>query len=138
MQEEIRDENEDLKKKVKYMVNEPGANVMALSSAAEVDNTINVSRKQQISVYEGEGIEGLPYYDILNKEFKIRFRRACLKDKELLHKANGLEIGVITTFEKPNRIELLIHLTNYSDNKFTRVKGKLLNANENKINGETF
>ena len=53
IQEEIKDENEDLKKKVKYMVNEPSTNVLALSSAAEVDNTINVSRKMQVSVYEG-------------------------------------------------------------------------------------
>jgi hypothetical protein len=57
-----------------------------------------MSRKVQMLEYEGEGIEGLPYYDILSKEFKIRFRRACLKEKELLHKSNGLEVGVITEF----------------------------------------
>lgn len=53
IQEEIKDENEDLKKKVKYMANEPSANVMALSSAAEVDNSASLSRRQQVSAYEG-------------------------------------------------------------------------------------
>jgi len=42
---------------------------------------MSVSRKLQVSHYDGEGIEGLPYYDILTKEFKIRYRRSCLRDK---------------------------------------------------------
>ena len=79
IQEEIKDENEDLKKKVKLMVKEPNLNIINLPSAPEMENSMNISRKLQVSYYEGEGIEGLPYYDILNKEFKIRFRRACLR-----------------------------------------------------------
>jgi hypothetical protein len=55
-----------------------------------------------------------------------------------LYKANGLEIGVISQFNKPNKIDILLHLTNYGEHKFDRVKGKIMNANENKITGETF
>lgn len=42
-------------------------NILSIPPATDVDTTINASRKTQISHYEGEGIEGLPYYDILSK-----------------------------------------------------------------------
>lgn len=38
-------------------------------------------RLQQMGEYQGEGIEGYPYYELLQKEFRIRYRRACLKTK---------------------------------------------------------
>ena len=63
------------------MAKEPNLNILPLPSAPQMDMSLNMSRKLQVSMYEGEGIEGLPYYDILNKEFKIRFRRACLREK---------------------------------------------------------
>lgn len=56
----------------------------------------------------------------------------------MLYKTNGLEIGVISQFEKPNKIDFLLHLSNYGESSFKRVKGKLLNANENKVGTDTF
>lgn len=52
-----------------------------------------------------------------------------MKEKELLYKSNGIEIGVISSFESPNKISMLIHITNFSDQRFTKVKGKIMNAN---------
>jgi len=54
---------------------------LPIPAATEIETTMSVSRKLQVSHYDGEGIEGLPYYDILTKEFKIRYRRSCLRDK---------------------------------------------------------
>ena len=39
------------------------------------------THKFAITQYTGDGDEGYPYYELLNKEFKIRFKRACLRDK---------------------------------------------------------
>lgn len=44
-------------------------------------------------------------------------------------------MGIITNFEKPNKINMLIHITNYSEKKFEKVKARIMNANENKIAG---
>ena len=70
---------------------------------------------------------------MLQKEFKIRFKRACLKNKELLYKSNGLEIGVISEFFAPNVIKILIHITNSSDNGINDIIVKSMNPNENKV-----
>lgn len=74
----------------------------------------------------------------MGKEFKIRFRRACLKEKELLYKSSSVEIGVISTFERPNKLVFLVHLTNISEHRFEKVRVKIMNANENKVHGEFF
>lgn len=60
------------------------------------DSRLSRDSKPVIQNYMGDGNEQYPYYEFMNKEFRTRLRRACLKDKELLYKANGLEIGVIT------------------------------------------
>ena len=97
--------------------------------------------KASVQSYEGDGIEGYPYYELLNREFRVRFRRACLREKELLYKANGLEIGVISKFEKPNRINFTLFVTNCGnevEDEVRLLKGKVMNANENLIQGGTF
>jgi hypothetical protein len=66
------------------------------TSILENSSVTNVHKLNSFNAYEGEGIEGFPYFELLSKEFRTRFKRACLKAKELLYKGNGLEIGVIT------------------------------------------
>lgn len=46
-------------------------------------NHMDISRalKLVVTSYTGDGDEGYPYFDLLNKEFKIRFKRACLREK---------------------------------------------------------
>ena len=84
----------------------PGQNQMDLSRAIH---------KLAVTSYTGDGDEGYPYFDMLNKEFKIRFKRSCLRDKELLHKASGLEVGVISEYSKPNEIKITLHISNFCD-----------------------
>lgn len=34
-----------------------------------------------IQEYIGDGNENLPYYEFMNKEYRIRYRRSCCKEK---------------------------------------------------------
>ena len=49
-----------------------------------------------------------------------------------------MEIGVISTFERPNKLVFLVHLTNISEYRFEKVRVKIMNANENKVHGDLF
>jgi hypothetical protein len=49
-----------------------------------------------------------------------------------------MEIGVITTFEQPNGLSFLLHLTNYGDTPLENLRGKVMNPNGNRLSNDTF
>lgn len=128
----LRAENQLLAQQLKRVPETP-----APLSALPLPLPLPLSRCH-VDPYEGQGVEGYPYYETLSKEFRVRFRRACLKEKELLYKANGMEIGVITSFEQPNGLSFLLHLTNYGDAPLEGLRGKVMNPNGNRLSNDSF
>ena len=61
-----------------------------------------------------------------------------MREKELLYKEKGVEIGVITEFEGPNRLHFKLFITNFGEETFSKLKGKIMNANNNLISGDSF
>jgi hypothetical protein len=49
------------------MGKESKLNILSLPGATDAEPQMTVSKKLQVSYYEGEGVEGLPYYDILSR-----------------------------------------------------------------------
>jgi hypothetical protein len=98
------------------------------------DSETNQGNKYQIAGYNGDGNEYNQYLDLFNKEFILRFKRACLREKELLSKSNGLEIGVITEFVTPNELRFYLHFSNVSDQQpITNLKLKPISSRNNRI-----
>ena len=51
-----------------------------------------------------------------------------------MHKSNGLEVGVISEYTKPNEIKIMLHISNFSDQEpLKNIKLKTTNSKNNKI-----
>ena len=86
-----------------------------------------------IKDYLEVGMEGLVYYDVLSKEFRVKYKRSCFKKKELLYKQNNIEIGVITEVTSFNTISCTMFLTNYGTKSINNIRLKVLNPTSNQI-----
>jgi hypothetical protein len=58
--------------------------------------SFGMAKKISVREYIDVTLEGDTYFQELSREFRVRFKRACLKKKELLFKQSGIEVGVIS------------------------------------------
>lgn len=82
-------------------------------------------------------MEGLVYYDVMSREFKVKYKRSCFKKKELLYKQNNIEIGVITEVTSSNTLSVTLFLTNYGTKNINNIRLKVLNPTSNQIEMDT-
>ena len=69
----------------------------------------------------------------LSREFRVRFKRSCLKKKELLYKLNNIEVGVISELKAEDEVSVAVFLTNYGSKDIQGIKLKILNPANNEV-----
>ena len=102
-----------------------------LSMTKSIPHSTN--NKLNVKDYLEIGLEGSTYYDVLPKQFRIKYKRSCFKKKELLYKQYNIEIGVITELKDSNNLNETVFLTNYGTKDLHNIRIKILNPTSNQI-----